>query len=58
MAFSSVVAFIVKKKNEVTGSDCMGICKTVYLHSHHVCLSKCLSVSQSVSLLAHVHGSA
>lgn len=29
------------------GSDCMRICKTVYLHSHHVCLSKCLSVSQS-----------
>lgn len=48
MAFSLEVAFSVKKKMwSDWASDCMRICKTVYLHSHHVCLSKCLSVSQS-----------
>lgn len=38
----------------VYGCDCMCICKIVYLHSPHVLLSKCLSVS----LLARAHGSA
>lgn len=47
MAFSLEVAFSVKKKCEVSGGVIACTSARLYLHSHHVCLSKCLSVSLS-----------
>lgn len=54
MAFNLEVAFSVEKKIKMSGGVIASISARLYLHSYHVCLSKCLSVS----LHAHVHGCA